>query len=456
MMPEQRSEQALRNEKMLNTPISRLIPRLALPTIASMLVTSIYNMADTYFVSQVGQSASGAVGVVYTLMLFIQAIGFTLGMGSGSHIARLLGAQEEEASGDIASTGFFSSIGLGFLLAVFGLLFIDPLVRLLGATETIAPYARDYAGYILIGAPYMAASYVLNNILRAQGNAFWSMAGLTVGGVLNIILDPIFIFTLGMGTGGAALATIISQFVSFCILLFMVFRHSSAKVTLRRFRFKLLGKIIPVGAPSFFRQGMTSIATILLNRTAGGWGDAAIAAMSITARTMAFCFSALIGFFQGFQPVCGFNYGARRYDRVRESILFSVKVATVGLTLMAAIVLLFAPQIIGLFRRGDTEVIAIGTLALRMQAFMLPTMGWAVMTNMSHQSLGMSLQASILSFARQGIFFIPLILVLPLLSGLLGVQLAQPIADALSFCLSLPFGIALLRGLRRMDIRHAP
>lgn len=454
-MPDVKTENELRNEKMLETPIPKLIPRLAAPTLTSMLVTAIYNMADTYFVSQISQSASGAVGVVFTLMLFIQAVGFTLGMGSGSNISRLLGAQDVDTATGIASTGFFSSLLFGLVLTVLGLAFLDPLVVLLGATETIAPHAEAYASYILIGAPYMAASFVLNNILRAQGNAFWSMIGLTAGGVLNIILDPIFIFTLGMGTGGAALATIVSQLVSFLILLYMVIGHSAAKISLKRIHFSMLGKIIPVGAPSFFRQGMTSIATVLLNRAAGVYGDAAIAAMSIVSRIMAFVTSALIGFFQGFQPVCGFNYGAKRYDRVHESILYCLKVSTIALCVITALVIGFAPQLIALFRRGDVEVIEIGTLALRMQAVLLPTMGLTVMTNMAHQSLGMSRQASVLAIARQGLFFIPLILLLPRFFGLLGVQLTQPLADVLALLLAIPFFVTLLRDLKNKSMRNA-
>lgn len=447
------SEQAERNERMLNTPIPKLIPRLAAPTITTMLVTAIYNMADTYFVSQISQAASGAVGVVFTLMVMIQAVGFTLGMGSGSNIARLLGANDEDTASNIASTGFVSSLLAGLLLAVLGLLFLEPLVRLLGATETILPHAEAYASYILIGAPYMAASFVLNNILRAQGNAFWSMIGLTTGGVLNIILDPIFIFTLGMGTAGAALATILSQLVSFVILLVMVMRHSAARISLKRVNFGLLTRIIPVGAPSFYRQAMMSVATVLLNRAAGAYGDAAIAAMSIVSRIMSFCASALIGFFQGLQPVCGFNYGAGRYDRVREAIIFCAKVTLVGMVILAALIYAFSPQLIELFRRGDAEVIEIGVVALRMQAVVLPTTVLVVMCNMSYQAMGMSLQASILSLARQGLFFIPMILLLPSLFGLTGVQLTQPVSDVLSFVLAIPFAVTLLRDLKNRTVR---
>ncbi len=452
----EQNAQADRRQLMLETPISKLIIKLSTPTIISMLVTSIYNMADTFFVSQLGQSASGAVGVVFTLMLFIQAIGFTLGMGSGSNIARLLGAQEPESAGRVASTGFFTSLLGGLLLTVAGLVFLDPLMRLLGATETILPYARAYAAVILYGAPFMAASFVLNNILRAQGNAFYSMFGLTAGGVLNMVLDPIFIFWLDMGTAGAAWATIISQLVSFIILLVMVRRHSLARVALRLYDIKRLPKIIAVGAPSFFRQGMTSLANILLNQGAGVYGDAAIAAMSIVARVIGFCFSALIGFFQGFQPVCGFNFGAQRYDRVRQAILFSVKVATIGMTVLAVLVFAFAPTLMEVFRPGDTEVREIGALALRLQAVLMPTMALSVMANMSTQALGLTRQASLLSIARQGMFFIPLILLLPLAWGLLGVQLAQPVADLLTVLLSVPFVIALLKDLKIKAGAYAP
>lgn len=442
-------------DRMIQMPIGKLILKLATPTIASMLVSSIYNMADTYFVSQIGQSAAGAVGVVFTLMTLIQAIGFTLGVGCGSSIARLLGAQEAQEASKIASTGFFCSLLFGVVFSVISFIFINPLMYLLGATETIAPHAREYASYILIGAPYMAASFVLNNILRSQGNAFWAMIGLTAGGFINIALDPLFIFYFEMGTGGAALATIISQLISFSILFYMVMHHGQVRLSFRLVKMKLLRIIIPVGAPSFYRQGMASIATILLNHASGAYGDAAIAAMSIVMRIMSFCFSALIGFFQGFQPVCGYNYSAKRYDRVREAILFSLKTAVITLSIMAVIVIISARPLMGLFRKGDIEVIEIGALALRLQALMLPSIAIATMANMAYQSLGMASKASLLSLARQGLFFIPLILILPGISGLLGVQLAQPIADLCTMLLAIPFSVQLLRDLSNMDIRHA-
>ncbi len=442
-----------RREMMLETPIPRLVTKLALPTIASMLISAIYNMADTYFVSQISQAASGAVGIVLPLMLLIQAIGFTLGAGSGSSIARLLGANDEKQASQYATTGFLTSFGTMTALAVPCMIFVDPLARALGATDTILPYARDYMSYIMLGSPFMASSFVLNNSLRAQGNAFWSMIALTIGGVLNIFLDPLFIFTLGMGTGGAAIATVISQIVGFAVLLFMTMRHSVARVGFRLFRPKLLKAILPVGLPSFYRQGMMSLATILLNRAAGVYGDAAIAAMSIVSRIIGFCISALIGFYQGFQPVCGFNYGAKRYDRVSGAILFSLKSATAGLVVIGAAVFIFAPQLISLFRPGDAEVGEIGGLALRLQVAVLPVSAVSMLANMSFQALGMSAKASVLAIARQGLFFIPAVLALPPILGLTGVQLAQPIADALACSLAIPYGLALLKDLNNRSLR---
>lgn len=300
---------------MTQTPISRLIPRLAVPTIISMLITSIYNMADTFFVSQLSTSASGAVGVNFSLMAMIQAIGFTLGMGSGNYMSRMLGAREQEKAQRACSTAVYTAFALGLLLAVLGISNIDGLVRVLGATETIAPYAKDYGRYILIAAPYMTVSFVFNNHLRSQGNAALSMIGITTGGILNVILDPVLIFGFHMGISGAAIATIFSQFVSFLILLVLVIRSKNVlKPTPRYFTFKgwVYGEILSAGLPTLGRQGLASVASVLLNVASSGFGDAAVAAMSIVTRIMMFINSALIGFGQGFQPVCGFNFGAKR------------------------------------------------------------------------------------------------------------------------------------------------
>lgn len=433
---------------MLNAPVSRVIPRLAIPTIISMLITSIYNMADTFFVSQLGTSASGAVGVIFSAMAIIQAVAFMIGMGTGTNVSQALGAGEEERARRFASTGFFTAFTVGIVLAVLGLSNIDWLVRFLGATETIAPYAKAYATYIFYATPLMMCSFVMNNLLRFEGLAMYGMVGITTGGLLNMALDPVFIFVLDLGTAGAAIATAISQCVSFLILLFMSNTKPDAiSISPRCFRptLAMYGRILYNGFPSLGRQGIASISTILLNTAAGVYGDAAIAAMSIVSRFIMFINSSVIGFGQGFQPVCGFSYGAGKYTRVREAFWFCVKVATVILLVLAGISMLFSRQIITVFRRDDAEVIRIGTLALRLQLATMPLWGFIVMGNMFTQSIGYGVRATLLSIARQGIFLIPALLILPRVFGLIGIQSAQPISDVCT----LIFTIVIISGVLR-------
>ena len=439
--------------QMIETPVNRLIPRLAVPTIISMLVTSIYNMADTFFVSQLSTSASGAVGVMFSAMSMIQAIGFTLGMGSGNHISRSLGNRDEERAGVFAATAFYTAAIIGVGILAVGTLFSRQLVFFLGATETIAPYAQDYARYILIGAPFMMTSFVMNNILRSQGNAVFAMVGITVGGILNMILDPLLIFGLDLGISGAAIATMVSQIISFCILLYQCnARPDCIKIQLSKFRpsGKVYGEILHAGLPSFCRQGLASAAAVILNFAAGPYGDAAIAAMSIVTRFMMFITSSLIGFGQGFQPVCGFNFGAERYDRVLEAFWFCVKVAVIMLTAFGIVSFGISRPIITAFRREDLQVIEIGTLALRLQLLTMPFQAWVIMVNMLTQSIGYGFRASLVAMGRQGLFLIPALLILPKLFGILGLQMAQPIADMLTFVLATVIVSGILKELRQM------
>ena len=445
-----------RNQRMLNEPISKVIPSLAIPTIISMLITAIYNMADTFFVSQLGTSASGAVGIIFSAMAIIQALAFTIGMGCGVNVSAALGAGDEDKAKTFVCTAVFTAFLTGIVVGAAGLLSIDPLVRFLGATETIAPYARDYATYIFYATPFMMASLVMNNQLRFQGMAFYGMLGITSGGILNMVLDPLFIFGLGMGISGAALATAISQFTSFCILLVMCDTRSGCiHIELKHFHpsLKLYARMVYNGFPSLGRQGIAAIATIILNTTAGAYGDAAIAAISIVNRYTMFINSSVIGFGQGFQPVCGFCYGAGRYARVREAYRFCIKVATVILLVLAAVSFLAAEPIVTVFRRDDPEVIRIGTLALQLQMCSMPLWGMYTMTNMLTQSIGYGVRATIIAAARQGIFLIHVLLVLPGMLGLLGIQCAQPVSDALSFLLALFIGLGTCRKLRSMPDR---
>lgn len=434
-------------ERMTKTPIPRLIGELAVPTIISMLVTSFYNMADTFFVGKINTSATAAVGIVFPLMAMIQAFGFFCGHGSGNYISRQLGAHNFEDASRMSATGFVSAFVLGLGILVVGFLFTDPLLRIMGSTETILPYARSYMRIILIGAPYMTASLVLNNQLRFQGSAFYSMIGITTGAVLNIGLDPLFIFVLDMGVAGAALATIISQFVSFCLLIAGTFRGGNLRLNLRDFSpsLKYYQNIVKGGAPSLFRQGLGSFAIVCLNLMAGPYGDAAIAAMSIVTRISQFAASVVIGFGQGFQPVCGFNYGAKLFKRVQEGFWFCVKFCTSVLLVAAVCGWIFSPNLIGIFLKTDPLVIEYGSQALRLQALTFPLVGWITISNMMLQTIGKTMKASLLAMSRQFLFFVPVILTLPGFLGILGVQFSQPIADFCSFLLAVPLSISVLR-----------
>ena len=422
---------------MTENPIPGLIGRLAVPTIISMLVTSFYNMADTFFVGRIGTSATAAVGVAFPVMAVIQALGFFCGHGSGNSISRKLGAQENDAAGELAATGFFVGMILGLLVLVLGLLFLTPLSRILGSTDTILPYTREYLGIILVGAPWMTAQFVLNNQIRFQGNAFYAMIGVGTGAVLNIILDPILIFGFRMGISGAALATVFSQLISFFLLLAGVHFSGCIPIRLKNVRFhrERLREIAGGGLPSLFRQGLGSVATMTLNIAANPYGDAAIAAMSVVSRIFMFAISALIGFGQGFQPVCGFNYGAKKYGRVREAFWFCVKVSTIFLFALSILGFLLSGHLIGIFR-DDPEVIRIGTAAVRFQCATLILNGCIVMNNMMTQTMGKTFYASLLASARQGLFFIPILLILPRILGLIGIQSAQAAADLFAFLLS--------------------
>lgn len=446
----QRQEEKQR--RMTTEPPEKLICRLAIPTIVSMLITSFYNMADTFFIAKLeNTSATGAVGVAFSLMAIIQAVGFFFGHGSGNYISRELGKKNVKGAEEMAATGFFSASIAGFVIMILGLVFLHPLAKFLGSTDTILPYAVDYLRIILIGTPYMCASLVLNNQLRFQSNAFFAMIGLTTGGILNLLLDPLFIFGLDMGVNGAALATILSQLVGFVLLYIGIQRSDSLKIRFRNYRPNrfYLKSIANGGTPSLCRQGLGSVATIVLNTVAKGYGDAAIAAISIVSRIMMFAFSAVIGFGQGFQPVCGFNYGAHLYGRVKRAYLFCVKYATIFLIVLAVVVFAGSGQIVGLFQKSDPTVTEIGTFALRCQCVTFPLSALVVMSNMMTQTIGKVGRASLLAMARQGVMFIPAVVLLPHFFQLTGLILAQPTADVLSFALALPITIDELRLLDR-------
>ena len=443
----------LQFEKMTQTPVPKLILGLAAPTILSMLITSIYNLADTFFVGQLSTSASGAVGVVSSLMAIIQALGFMLGHGAGGIISRSLGNQDTHAATKFASTSFFTALVFGIVLAGVGLSTLPGFMMLLGSTDTILPHACAYARPILIAAPLMMSSLVMNNILRYEGKANFAMIGLVTGGVLNILLDPVFMFVLGLGTAGAGIATALSQTVSFFILLSMFLRGK----TVSQFRLhsvtreaREFGMILIGGAPSFGRQGLNSIGGMLLNIAARSYGDAAVAGMSIVSRIFMFIISVAIGVGQGLQPVAAFNYGARKFRRVRQAAIFTMGAAFCMLVVLVALCWVDSDALIRLFR-DDPDVTAVALPAFRFQCLAILLQPVIVVANMTFQSVGKAGRATFLACCRQGVFFIPLILILPRTLGLMGVETCQPIADVFTFIVSLPFLLAFLNQLSRMD-----
>ncbi len=458
--------------KMTTEPVERLICKLAIPTIISMLVTTFYNMADTYFVGKIGAGfdvavqsamqtrAQAAVGVALPVMAVIQAFGFFFGHGSGNFVSRALGKKDVESAQRVASSGFFYAIITGLVIMVLGQIFAPGLAMLLGATQFSCDYAVQYMRIILIGAPINMAAMVLNNQMRFQGNATYAMVGITTGAVLNIGLDALFILAFNWEVIGAALATIIGQTISLILLVIGVSRSDCIKMSIKKVRFdkNTAGEITRGGLPSLGRQGLASVSTACLNNMAGIYGamayadtvgaaDSAVAAMSVVSKIMLFASSALIGFGQGFQPVCGFNYGAGLYKRVKKAFYFCVRVAFVFLVAIAVPAFIFADDILSLFRGNDPIAMEIGAFAMRAQIVTFPLMSWVVMSNMMLQTMGRVVSATTLAVARQGLMFIPAVLILPSFLGIMGVQLAQPVADLLSFAVAVPITVKVLKEL---------
>ncbi len=447
--------------RMTTQPVKKLVLRLAGPTIASMLISSLYNMADTFFVGRIGTFATAGVGLIFPLMTVMQAFGFFFGQGSGNYVSRALGANRIEDAERMAATGFFCALGMGALIFGLGQVFSTPVLRVLGAdpgrvAQETVDHARAYYTTLLFGAPFVLSSCVLNNQMRFQGNAFFSMIGLVSGAVLNIGLDPLFIFVFNMGVMGAAAATVVSQAFSFCVLYLGTLRSDTLKIKVKNLtpNGHYLKNILAGGLPSLLRQGFGSVATLCLNAAAAAavplsQADAAIAAFSVVSRVMFFVFSALLGFGQGFQPVCGYNWGARKFDRVREAYLFCIKIGVTFLLLISTCTFLFAGPIVSLFR-DDAEVIRMGTVAMRCQSCSLPLMAVVAMSNMLFQTTGKAVRATILAIARQGMVFIPCVLLLPRVidPAIWGVYLAQPIADVITFLTAVPMAAHILKRFR--------
>ena len=433
-------------------PVHRVVLTMAVPTIISMLVTSFYNMADTWFVGRINTQSTAAVGVAFCLMSIIQSVGFFFGHGSGNYISRQLGARHRELAERMAATGFGLSLLTGTLLAVAGELLLPHLAVWLGSTPTIKPYAQAYLGILLLGTPFMTSSLTMNNQMRFQGNAAFAMLGILSGAVLNVALDPLFIFVFGMGIAGAAWATVVSQVLTFALLFRMTHRTGNIPIRLQLFaptreRFR---EILAGGTPSLSRQGLAALSVLALNVSAAPYGDAAIAGMSIVSRFCFFVFAIIIGLGQGFQPLCGFCYGARLYQRVRSAFWFCTKLGTSFLLLSSVVGFIFAPHIVQLFRH-DPAVVAIGTRALRWQLVTFPLLSTIGLSNMFLQTIRKPLQANLAAAARSGLFFIPLIVVLPRYLGLTGVEMCQAVSDLCAFSLCAPMAWTTLRRMGREE-----
>ena len=438
---------------MTSTPVRKLIPKLAVPSIISMLVTSLYNIVDTFFVGQISTQATAAVGVVLPLMAIFQAFGFFCGHGSGNYISMKLGSREIREAEIMSANGFFLAFGIGLCISVLGLCFVRPLAGILGATDTIIEDTIRYMSIILLGAPFTTSQFVINNQLRFEGSASYAMVGIASGAVINIVLDPILIFGLGMGVRGAAIATVIGQIISFSVLLYGTSLGPNIRIRFRNLKLnaRYLTLIARGGTPSLVRQALNSVSVMIMNLIAGAIaGDAAIAAMSITGRIMMVSFSALIGFGHGFQPVCTFSYGAGLYSRMREARSFCIRYGTIFMTVAAALMFAFAPQLIRFFR-NDPEVIAIGTRALRYLVLAFPLGAYTMMNSMLCQAINMSKRATFLSAARSGVCYIPILLVLTHFFELDGLVMSQMWADIGTFLLTIPVAVSVLRELPNED-----
>ena len=433
-----------------HAPVHKVILSMAVPTIISMLVTSIYGMVDTYYVGKINTQSTAAVGISFSIMAIIQAIGFFFGHGSGNYISQCLGSKETEKASCMAATGLIYSFSFGLLVAIIGLIFLPELCIFLGSTETILPYTERYLGIILCGAPFMTSSFTLNNQMRFQGNARYAMYGILSGVLLNVVLAPILIFYFCLGITGAAVATLVSQTTSFFILFNMTHHQGNIAIRFGNYRCSwiLIKEIIAGGTPSLSRQGLASIATIMLNISAGAYGDAAIAGMSIVNRISNFVYAGIVGLGQGFQPLCGFCYGAKLYDRIHEGYMYCVKIGTVFFISLTIIGFLFTAPIISEFR-DDPHVIAVGCTAFRWQLATYPLIAVIILTNMLSQTARKPIRANIVAAARSGLFFIPAVILLPKILGLTGVEMSQAVSDLCSFLLSVPVAWSVFRDLKK-------
>ena len=432
--------------KMTKTSLVKLIISLGIPTTISMLVTNIYNMADTYFVGTLGESQQAATGILFTLQAIIQAVAFMLGQGSGTLVSKSLADKNKQEASKFVSTGFYSGIILGFVITIMGLIFLTPLMRLLGSTETILPYAKEYGACVLLTCPFVIGSFVLNNNLRYEGMAIYSMFGLVSGSIINILGDYLLVIVLGYGVLGAGIATAVSQVISFIILITLFNKKAQSKIRTKHISREVITytTISKIGFPALIRQSLSSISGGLLNNLTRPFGDVAIAAMSVVNRYSMFVMCVGLGIGQGFQPVASFNYRAKCFKRVKQSLVITMLIGFVLISLMAIPGLVFPEAIVRLFQTNK-EVIKIGATALRFASIGIIFLSLSVPVNMLYQSIRRPAISSFLSILRSGVMFIPVLVISKRFLGLLGIQFSQPVADMLTGLISIPFIVSFLR-----------
>ena len=438
---------------MLQEPIPKVVVKMAIPTIVAFLINSIYSLADTWFVSSLGTNATAAVSVNSSLDQLIMMCGSLLALGANSYIARLMGQGNDKKASQVLSTSFFTAFGFGLVLTVVGCIFMEPMVRLLGANDDCLGYSVDYATYVLLAAPFMATSFVMNQCLRSEGSALLSMIGMGFGGILNCVLDPIFIVTLNMGVAGASLATAISKVVSFAILIFpYITRRSMLRLSVKNIRYSwdIISNVVSVGSSSMFRSGLAVVSTIMLNKLAGNISNSVMAGIGVCTKIMMFPFSIILGFGSGFQPVAGFNWGAKRYDRVRSCFRFSAWTALIGALVMAAVLILGADWLILKFAGEDSEMQRIGKLSIWLQSVALPIHAWVAVVNMLCTGLGNAKGAFLLATARQGTCFIPIVYPLAIFFAEYGIASVQAVADALTLIPAIPLAIYMNKKIRKV------
>ena len=448
------NSQSKKMELLGSTSIPKALLAMGIPTMIGMLVNAFYNLVDAYFVGGLGESQMGAISVVYPLGQVVVGLGLLFGNGAASYISRLLGRGDKENADKVASTALYSSVSVGAVIIIISMVFLHPILKLLGATDSIMPYAATYASIYIVSCIFNVFNVTMNNIVTSEGAAKTTMCALLTGAVLNIALDPLFIYVFDLGVAGAAIATAISQVVSTCVYLTYIFRKKSVfhfRVKDCTYTKETMSEIFKIGIPTLVFQILTSVSISLINNAAGDYGDSAIAGMGVVTRLISMGSLSVFGFIKGFQPIAGYSYGAKKFDRLREAIKTSILWSTVFCVIFGVILALFPTAIVSQFTKGDAEMIRIGAASLRANGISIMLFGFYTVYSSLFLALGKGREGFILGACRQGICFIPVILLLPMVWGLNGIMYAQPIADVLSAIITVFMAIPLHKKLNEMQ-----